>query len=80
VVGVTREGYFDDPEFARVFNDLVQGLAEHTRQEHEELINHGFRTVEVVGSPMILYERNGTTYTKEYALAAIHAIKEAGSD
>ena len=65
-----------DPEYIQTFHDLIMGLAEETRRDHEELVKHGFRLVEVVGSTMILYERNGKTYTKDYALAAVHAIKE----
>ncbi len=73
---MTREGYFDDPEYAQVFHDLIMGLAEQTRQEHAELTEHGFRLVEVVGSPMLLYQRGDRYYTRDYALATIHAIKE----
>ena len=73
---MTYPDYFDDPEYAQVFHDLIMGLAEQTRQEHEELTEHGFRLVEVVGSPMLLYQRGDRFYTKDYALATIHAIKE----
>ena len=66
----------DDPEYVQTFHDLILGLAEQTRQEHEELVEHGFRLVEVVGSTMLLYQRGGKTYTKDYALAAVRAIKE----
>ena len=65
----------DYDEYVRTFHDLIMGRAEETRRDHEELVDHGFRLVEVVGSPMLLYERGGKTFTRDYALAAVRAIK-----
>ena len=64
-----------DPEYLTTFDALILGRAEETLAEHAELVEYGFRLVEVVGSPMLLYERGGKTFTRDYALAAVRAIK-----
>lgn len=69
-----------DDEYVGLFTELVQKLAEETRVEHEELLAHGFATVEVIGSPTILYRRNGRTYTRETALAFAHAVNDPEED
>ncbi len=65
-----------DPEYLTTFDALILGRAEETLAEHAELVEHGFRLVEVVGSPMLLYERGGKTFTRDYALAQTRTIKE----
>lgn len=75
--GVTiPENSPDRPEYERLFHDLVMGRAEETLAEHAELVEHGFTVVQVVGSPALIYRRGDRYYTRDYALATIHAIKE----
>jgi hypothetical protein len=74
---VTIEDLERDDEYYGLMLRLTQSLAEQVRQEHEDLIAHGFAVVEVIGSPALLYRRGGKAYTREFALAKIE--KEEGS-
>jgi len=58
---------------------LVMGHAENSRLDAEELREHGFEPVQVVGSPTLLWRPSlgpldGSLYTEQAALAAVRPI------
>jgi len=61
----------DDDEYIRLFLGLIERESEATRLDGEELREHDFAPVQVVGQDTMIWLRGGVFYTTERALAEV---------